>query len=211
MGRLHDEIAKAGYELREGHAYRCVGDTDVRFLSVWRDGEKLGELDMTDRPVSFASGLSTTCLDIVSDYYDLDDEQDCILRRGYGRRTAAYLDAASAGIGLLSLTENDRPAKGERNGEAPAGAGMAAIIESDRRGLPRSSTRALRSAATQSWRLTTGRRIAISAQRSQSSSLPTCSRAEAIIAATSTGSTPTAESPTRSHRSSPPQRCKHDR
>lgn len=131
MGRLHDEIAKAGYELRESHSYRSIGDTDVRFLSVWRDGEKLGELDMTDRPVSFASVLSTTCLDIVSDYYDLDDEQDCILRRGYGRRTAAYLDAASTGIGLLSITENDRPAKGERNGEEPAGAGMAAIIESD--------------------------------------------------------------------------------
>lgn len=113
MGKMRDALEAAGYSFEEGHLYRTVGNAEVRFLSISKDGMKLGEIDMTGRPVSFACGIDTTCIDLVSDYYDLDEDADCTLRRGYGKRTAAYLDAVSSRIGLRRVVEDDTPAGGD--------------------------------------------------------------------------------------------------
>lgn len=104
---MHDKtiieaIEAHGYEISESRPYKTIGSKTICFLSLKAPDGKTGFIDMTKRQVSFRFGLETTCIDIVSSYYRLDSEELLLLDKGYGARTAEYLDGYLRLLGVTS-------------------------------------------------------------------------------------------------------------
>lgn len=115
MGKLIDELKSMGYEFQEGNLVKVlkVSDKDVEVHEL-RVKSQEGQIILLKRdmtPMLFPGkgndGVRTTCGDVYSDYYELDDEATSMLLYNYSLRTLNYLKAERERVGLMSLKEGN--------------------------------------------------------------------------------------------------------
>lgn len=106
-----DKIIVNGYEIKPSDSqydiYKVINGREIRFLRLYKNGEKLANINMTNTPVVFNFGLKTTNREIFEAYYELDENEKSLLENGYGLRTKKYLDKVQSNIGLVSITQTE--------------------------------------------------------------------------------------------------------
>ena len=123
MGKLIEDLQRMGYAFQEGNPISTVqvGDQSVQ-VNELRVESPEGQLILLRRdrtPILFPGdtdgqthndrtgedGIRTTCIQVYTDYYSLDEEAVTHLLHGYSLRTKRYLDQERERIGLTSVKE----------------------------------------------------------------------------------------------------------